>query len=384
MKIIEIGTGYTRIPPIIGAATEVVVHNLIKSFHANNIDVELVDITFNNNDENTFLNGIKVNYIALPAFLSRIDDKAVIHVLRRVLYSLKTALFLKKYLRCFDEKLVLHFHNQFNFIFYYFLNYKVKKNVLVMYTVHSPSWSLNNKISNKLLFEKIALLKSDIIITLTDQIKEMIGASLKIRADKMYPIPNGVDINTYYPIPEFKKENLLLSVGSVCRRKNQLNTIKIIKDFLVNNDYEYVFIGKIIDDKYFIEIQNYIDINNLGAHVKYGGEIKPGNELNIWYNKSKLYVSNSKSEAFSLVVLEALSAGVPVVLSEDFERSLSKFKNVYDFLRITDDNNMVNEVYKIVNSSKYKILCSECRNFINANYSWQKIAQEHLNIMRSD
>ena len=44
MKIYEIGRGYTPIPAQMGAATEIVVEELTRSFIKNNIDETIIDI----------------------------------------------------------------------------------------------------------------------------------------------------------------------------------------------------------------------------------------------------------------------------------------------------------------------------------------------------
>ena len=51
MKIIEIGTGYTSIPARMGAATEIVVEELTKSYMKQKKDVLLVDIASDDSHE---------------------------------------------------------------------------------------------------------------------------------------------------------------------------------------------------------------------------------------------------------------------------------------------------------------------------------------------
>ena len=48
MKVFEIGTGYTPIPATMGAATEIVVEELTKSFMKKGYDVCIVDIKSDN------------------------------------------------------------------------------------------------------------------------------------------------------------------------------------------------------------------------------------------------------------------------------------------------------------------------------------------------
>jgi len=123
MKIIEIATGYTPIPAKIGAATEIVVENLIYGFNNAGIKNELIDIGFSGGETSKQNESIQtiVHYQKLPKWLNKIDDNGLAHYLRRIFYSIKVGFFLRKYLKNQDDKIVLHFHNQFNFFFFYLI-----------------------------------------------------------------------------------------------------------------------------------------------------------------------------------------------------------------------------------------------------------------------
>ena len=110
MKIYEIGTGYTPIPAQVAAATESIVEELTKAFMAQNIDVEIVDIC----SANRAPNNLPITEVRVPSMFSRSDvSLGIAHKLKRVVYSLALASKLKKILKKSDEKVVLHFHNQY-------------------------------------------------------------------------------------------------------------------------------------------------------------------------------------------------------------------------------------------------------------------------------
>ena len=121
MKIYEIGTGYTPIPAQMGAATEIVVEELVKAFRRNGADVELLDIQAADRKEND----LPIREIPVPDCFTGTDVKlGIMHKLKRVAYSVALAWELRKILKKTVQPVLLHFHNQYNLFFFlriYFL-----------------------------------------------------------------------------------------------------------------------------------------------------------------------------------------------------------------------------------------------------------------------
>jgi len=222
----------------------------------------------------------------------------------------------------------------------------------------------------------------DYVITLTNHIKSNLD-TLFPDVYKFLQIYNGVDTCVYFKDnKKIKQRGALLNVGSICPRKNQLNLIKDLSDYLLNtNDSKLIILGKIVDQDYFSNIISFINENNLYEKVIYGGEVEPGEKLSNLYNKSSVYVSSSKAEAFSLVVIEALACGLPVVLSSDFKSSLGDFYNKLSFLTIND--NLVEPLTQIniIDNDQYDKLSNSASQFCISNFSWDKIALDHINII---
>ena len=144
MKIYEIGTGYTSIPAKISAATELIVEELTKSMIKKKIDVNIIDMK----DENRTPNNLPIIEIKMPKKFIGTDVKlGILHKMKRVIYSLNLSKKLKKILKYEtdnNEKVVLHFHNQYNLYFFLHLtSKKIRKKCIIAYTNHSGIWSLN-------------------------------------------------------------------------------------------------------------------------------------------------------------------------------------------------------------------------------------------------
>ena len=138
MKIYEIGTGYTPIPAQMGAATEIVVEELVRSFRKSGADITLLDIQAKDRPETD----LPIEEVKVPGCFTDTDVKlGIMHKLKRVVYSVALAGKLKKILKAATEPVVLHFHNQYNLFFFYKLTPKsLCDKAKIAYTVHSYIW----------------------------------------------------------------------------------------------------------------------------------------------------------------------------------------------------------------------------------------------------
>lgn len=141
MKIYEIGTGYTPIPAQMGAATEIVVEELTKSFLKMGKDVTIVDIKA----ENRAKTNLPIIEVGVPKRFTSTDVQlGLMHKLKRVVYSIALASTLKKILKATREKVVFHFHNQYNMYFFLKLTpSKLRNKCFLAYTNHSYIWHGN-------------------------------------------------------------------------------------------------------------------------------------------------------------------------------------------------------------------------------------------------
>ena len=386
MEIFEIATGFTPLPAKIGAATEIVVENLIKNFDAGN-DVVLIDAQ---NEDRTGI-GCVVKEIKMPRRLMKPTGfMSIKHKLKRILYSTRVAPVIKK-LQKQKSNAIFHFHNQYNFAFSYAWTFLFKKNRQSntwVYTVHSNLWfdEKSNKPKKKHYLEIYSIRHADIIIclnpTLAENIENYFNHSLK---GKMVVIPHGVDDTTYYPIPakEMNKPLRFINVGSVYRGKNQLESLKILTPFLKSDKCSLCFLGANVDPAYMGEINAYTESHGIEQNVRYLGEVSPGEELNKIYNTANVYLSNSKSEAFGLVALEALATGLPVLLSPIFEISLGALPKS-EAVRFCKTENEFRAVIEVLlnDNDELQRLSTIGRQYSETYFSWKQIALQHEKIFK--
>ena len=388
MKIYEIGTGYTSIPAQMGAATEIIVEELTRSFLKLNKDVQIIDIA----DKNCAETDLPITEVNVPSMFTKADlSLGILHKLKRVVYSVFLALKLIGILKKAEEKVVLHFHNQYNMFFYLLLvPEKYRKNAVTAYTNHNGYWTLPwdeaEPVLKKRYFQEIECMKkADIVLVLNEQTKDNAVKYLNIDKSRIVRVNNGVNTDIYRPLSNseinrikekynLKDKKIILQVGSVYENKGQKRMIEALTPLLTKkDDLVYAYVGGIVDEEYKNEIDILVDENGLNEKVVYLGMAKPGEELNELYNISGLTVFQSNYEAFGLVVVESLSAGTPVIIS---------IKHFIDFGEGTADCK-AEEIPEIIekitdNFMLVDKLSERARQNALDNYTWDKIAENHL------
>ena len=132
-------------------------------------------------------------------------------------------------------------------------------------------------------------------------------------------------------------KKVIFQVGSVCERKNQYFAVNALAKYLKNNrDVVYMYAGGIIDAEYKQKIDDFAKENDIAEQIIYVGELVPGKQLNEYYNMASCCVFTATQEAFSLVIIEAMTAGVPVVLADnlrfDFDNCFKSYSNKEEFV----------------------------------------------------
>lgn len=389
MKVYEIGTGYTPIPATMGAATEIVVEELTKAFQKLQVPVEIIDIKASDRKPNQ----LPINEVWVPGCFAGTDVKlGIMHKLKRVVYSICLAQKLKKVLRNSKEKVVLHFHNQYNmFFFLKLVPQKLRERAVLAYTVHSGIWSLpwekaEDTLRSRYFQEAESIKRADVVFILNQATKENVIRQLGVNAKKLYMIKNGVNPSVYYPLSDIEKEKekakrnlsgkkIILQVGSVYENKGQAEVIELLAPLMKRYpDLVYLYVGSIVSEEYQQKIMSLIQQLNLGKQVIYAGTVTPGDELNRLYNSAEFMIVASEYEAFPLVTIEALSAGVPILINEAVHLEEGEACIYYSRRELEE------ELEKRIKQNQNNIR-EAARNYAVKNYSWEVVAAEYISFL---
>ncbi len=146
-----------------------------------------------------------------------------------------------------------------------------------------------------------------------------IVSSLKIPADKVVVIPNGVDLDCFHPIDQAKARlklgmpldaEVVVAVGQLISRKGHHFLIQAAAHLCAKFPHLLLFIiGEGSSEK---SLQRRISALGLERHVSLIGGVK-NDELFRWYSAANVTCLASAREGFPCVLLESLACGTPVV-----------------------------------------------------------------------
>ncbi|MEA3345071.1 MAG: glycosyltransferase [Chloroflexota bacterium] len=129
---------------------------------------------------------------------------------------------------------------------------------------------------------------------------------------KTFMIPNGRDLQNYEWCENAdvtSQEKTLTFVGYISRRKNQAYLIEVLRH--LPEHYKLQLIGKPLSPDYEQQLKGLCEAHGLN-NVVFTGRV-PHEDIPSYLERTHVFVSASKMEVQSLVVIEALASGTPVV-----------------------------------------------------------------------
>lgn len=164
---------------------------------------------------------------------------------------------------------------------------------------------------------RYACRKSDRIVAVSECTKRDIVKFYGISPDKIDVVYQGCDPVFAQPVSAEAKarvreayhlpEHFILSVGTIEERKNLLLAVKAVEQL---GDVHLVAVGK--STAYADEVKAYIEAHGLGDRIHIIHNLKFG-DLPVMYHMAEAFVYPSRFEGFGIPIVEALSAGVPVI-----------------------------------------------------------------------
>jgi len=204
---------------------------------------------------------------------------------------------------------------------------------VVIHTIHgfpfNPFQPLPKQIFFELL-EKIAAFFCDRAISVNKTERQLAIEKHIIPEKKILTIYNGIgEASPHSEIFReefgFHKDDKIF--GSVCRFSKQKNIISMIKIAIeiveANDKIKFVFIG---DGELWEDVKRMVRAKNLSAEI-----LLPGWKSNVadWLAFFDVFVLYSLWEGLSLSILEAMSAGLPIIAS-DIKGNNELVKNGYN------------------------------------------------------
>lgn len=179
-----------------------------------------------------------------------------------------------------------------------------------LYKINS-NLKLKNKIFDFLLSLGFVVSKNIITVSkgLEKEVKEEYYQYNKKIITIYNPIIKEIDYKEIdYIDIENKSEVNILNVGWIYDLKNQLEILEAIK-LLENHKLKLTIVGGIKDRAYYEKLLEFITKNNL-KNIEFVGTVE---DVKEYFKKADIFISASKSETLSNVLIEALENKVPII-----------------------------------------------------------------------
>lgn len=183
--------------------------------------------------------------------------------------------------------------------------------------------------------------------------------SKRLSSDMLLFQPNVVSTDDFS-----KKQSYSLSephlikciyTATIYQNKNQLFAIKIVNELVQKYNIQLFLVGDVIDEKYYIELKNYVLENNLAKNVFFLGPINNDILRNGMLKEYDIYFSTSILEMSPLNILEAKACGLPIVASHAFGQQNLINDGVDGFLYIDGDKrNAISKIEQLIESEELR------------------------------
>jgi glycosyltransferase involved in cell wall biosynthesis len=213
------------------------------------------------------------------------------------------------------------------------------------------------------------------IIVPSDSAKKSM-IDLGIEEKKINILNYAVDNNFFKPkkIKKFDKFSIVFC-GSLSPRKGAHNLIESFKVANISGS-QLIFLGAKSRSKDYDQYLKKISTKN----VKFYGSISQSNLSNI-LSKCHLFVLPSLADGFGLVVLQAISSGLPVIVSSNVGAAdiIRQFGGgeIFQYNDVNELTEKIINFYKIKNTSYYNL---DLKNVINNN-TWDNYGNRLYNFI---
>ena len=281
----------------------------------------------------------------------------------------------------------IYLNGLFSFFFSILPCYFFNKNFKIIINPRGMfgSSALSNKKLKKLLFIKLANITSfykNICWHISNDAElSELRNNLKV-VNKYYIIPNIPKVLKHVNRKRIDNNELrLISVCRINKIKNLHFVLQILKD--INVKCHYKIIGFIEDHKYYNKLQSIVKLLPNNIKVDFTGLFK-SNEIEKHLNDADLFISSSLNENYGHSIVESLSSGLPVLISNNcpwtgLEESFAGFRLRLDKIEFKEK---ILFFYNL-NEDDYKKFNLGARTYFNNYMSPDLHKNNYLNLLSS-
>ncbi|MCL0079869.1 glycosyltransferase family 4 protein [Dehalococcoidia bacterium] len=383
MKVIHIATGARPIQPSGAGGTEKDLYFLARHLCRLGCEVMVIDVK-TSHVQRKGLN-ITLEEVWNPPLA---DADFFNHLVRIVAFALLSTLRLYFVIKRSRIDLI-HTHSQFPGIAVLIARSLLRWKIPVVHTIHNSYLLMRPSKANKLkhALEVFVLKMADHIIVETETGYKNLIREFGISQQRITVIPQGLDlesldINKNTRSQSKQKSKVMLYVGRICPRKNQMVILKAAPQVLERHpEAKFKFVGPTEDKAYFKSLCDIVK-QKLSPHVGFAGELSGESLLEV-YRSAFVFIFPSLYETQGVVLLEAMAFGMPVIAS--------KIGPIEDIVKLEPgsailiDPHSPDEIAEAIirvleNEELRKELSRKGRKLVLEHFRWEQIANEILKV----
>jgi D-inositol-3-phosphate glycosyltransferase len=228
---------------------------------------------------------------------------------------------------------------------------------------------------SSMLMERYSGKKADRVIVVSQENRRDVISQYGIPDKKIITIPNGVDVSRF--TPSNCESKTLIFVGRLHERKG---IDKLLKSFskVIKEEPEAILkiVGSGEDEGRLKGLAKKLKLDE--KNVKFLGFV-PEKKLPEVYSSSSIFVLPSYYEGFGIVLIEAMSAGLPLVSvrTGGATEVIEDGKNGY----LVDYDDMHEAILKLLGDKKLRKKFGQIsREKVEKEYDWRKIAGDVIKV----
>ena len=219
------------------------------------------------------------------------------------------------------------------------------------------------------------------IVCYTEEEKDWFIKKLKIDGDKIIVIPNGVDTKLFCPkVDRSKRTNTILWNGRFVSGKRVDFLLRAVKKITTTFPNLRVLLvgegplkGEIEKSIRELNLENIVTIKNF----------VPYEEMPKLYQNSDIFVLPSLHEGVPRSILEAMSCGIPVIITE-FDHLKDLIEDSGLMFQKNDVNDLSKCIITLINDRKLALeMGNNGRRKVSVQYSWQNTVLKTLELYES-